>query len=169
MSQETVALQTCNFGHLSTTQRASKIHPLCVFQLVKFKKKYDTSRIKDEQPVHVWIVGAVNDAARELGDLIASKHGYLALSEKKLLEAEATVPTERGQLVKAILLDNGLVSLGIVEDLITEALLACCPGLKGVVFTDQPRCKCQAKMLKRLVRIPLLFNENLKHSFFPRR
>ncbi|KAG8334578.1 hypothetical protein J6590_087067 [Homalodisca vitripennis] len=125
MSQETVALQTCNFGHLSTTQRASKIHPLCVFR-------------------------AVNDAARELGDLIASKHGYLALSEKKLLEAEAAVPTERGQLIKAILLDNGLVSLGIVEDLITEALLACCPGLKGVVFTDQPRCKCQAKMLKRL-------------------
>ncbi|XP_054283472.1 uncharacterized protein LOC129000535 [Macrosteles quadrilineatus] len=120
-------------------------------ELVKFKKKYDTSHIKNSEPVHIWVIGPVIDAALDLGDLIANKHGYQAISEKSLLEAEAATDSDRGRVVKAILEDNGLVSMSILEDLIIESLLARSPGLKGVVFSDIPRCKCQAKMLKRIV------------------
>lgn len=55
--------------------------------------------------------GAVPDVARELGNLIASKHGYLALGEKDLLEQEAATSSDRGKIIKAILQDNGQVSL----------------------------------------------------------
>lgn len=55
--------------------------------------------------------GAAPDAARELGDLIAAKQGFVAVSERALLEAEAATNSERGQIIRAILQDKGQVSL----------------------------------------------------------
>lgn len=56
------------------------------------------------------MLGSVFDAAKELGSLIANRMGYIVLSEKDLLTTEAMSNSERGQVVKDILQDKGLVN-----------------------------------------------------------
>ncbi|XP_059848304.1 adenylate kinase isoenzyme 1-like isoform X2 [Hypanus sabinus] len=73
------------------------------------------------------------------------KYGFTHLSTGNLLRKEITNETERGKKIKKIMVEGGLVPLGITLEILRDAMLENLQETKGFMIDGYPRTLKQAE------------------------
>ncbi|XP_062891969.1 adenylate kinase isoenzyme 5-like isoform X1 [Mobula hypostoma] len=93
----------------------------------------------------IFVIGGPGSGKGSQCMKIMEKYGFTHLSTGNLLRKEITNETERGKRIKKIMVEGGLVPLGVTLEILKDALLENLQETKGFMIDGYPRTLKQAE------------------------
>ncbi|GCC18519.1 hypothetical protein chiPu_0020825, partial [Chiloscyllium punctatum] len=102
----------------------------------------------------IFIIGGPGSGKGSQCEKMMEKYGFTHLSTGNLLRKEISNETERGNKIKKIMLEGGLVPLGTTLEILKDAMLENLQDTKGFMIDGYPRTLKQAEAFDKSFTLP---------------
>ncbi|XP_059495898.1 adenylate kinase isoenzyme 5-like isoform X2 [Stegostoma tigrinum] len=102
----------------------------------------------------IFVIGGPGSGKGSQCEKMMEKYGFTHLSTGNLLRKEISNETERGNKIKKIMLEGGLVPLGTTLEILKDAMLENLQETKGFMIDGYPRTLKQAEAFDKSFTLP---------------
>ncbi|XP_048474009.1 adenylate kinase isoenzyme 1-like [Rhincodon typus] len=114
----------------------------------------ETSSEKLKVTKIIFVIGGPGSGKGSQCEKMMEKYGFTHLSTGNLLRKEISNETERGNKIKKIMLEGGLVPLGTTLEILKDAMLENLQETKGFMIDGYPRTLKQAEAFDKSFTLP---------------